>query len=371
MKIELSLADPSDDKALRQLLQKNILEGHLGVSFRREPNYFTAAAIQGKTYEIIKGTDTATQALVGLAGRFTYPAYVNGEKTSLGYLAELRIAPEYRSGLLMARGFRLLRQLHQQSPVNYYTTMILDGNIKAFNTLTTQRAGLPAYIPQGRVLTPAIHLDMPKKALSLANVTVEKAHSGNIAAVFDFINRVQSQKQFAPYYQVSDLGTPRLQGLSANDFYVAIKNNQIIGVVAAWEQSDFRQIYVEKYSPTLKAIKPFYNVLSLMTPLKPLPKTGSIIPYFYLSFIAIKDNDADVFRLLLNTLYRERYRGKWHYFICGLHEDDDLSSVLSEYRRIESCGHLFTVDLDNTDQNTDQSTHQLDNKIPYIEIATL
>ncbi len=363
MQVELSLADAGDDDALKQLLRKNIVNGRLGVSFRREPTYFSAAAIQGESYEIIKGTDTKSRHLVGLAGRFTYPAYINGEKTTLGYLAELRIDAKYRSGLLLARGFRLLRQLHRQSPVSCYTTMILEGNIKAFSSLTTNRADLPEYVPQGCVLTPAIHLDMPKRALSLPRVHIEKAHSGNIARVFDFVNRQRAKKQFSPYYHVNDLHTPRLRGLSAGDFYLAIKDNRIIGVVAAWEQTDFRQVHVEKYSPVLKAIKPLYNLLSLLTPLKPLPKTGAIIPYFYLAFIAIQDNDPDIFRLLLNALYRERYRGKWHYFICGLHESDRLASVLSDYRRIESKGHLFTVNL--------SKAITLDNRIPYIEVATL
>ncbi len=363
MQIELSLATAGDDAALRQLLRNNILDGNIGVSFRREPSYFTAAGIQGETYEIIKGTDTTTQEIVGLGGRFTYPAYLNGGKTTLGYLAELRIDPRYRSGLGLARGFRLLRQLHQRAPVDCYTTMILDGNLKAFNALTTQRAGLPAYVPQGRVLTPAIHLDMPKKALTMPRVSIEKAHTGNIAKVFDFIHQHYPNKQFAPYYQVSDLGTPRLQGLSAEDFYLAIKDNEIIGVIAAWEQSDFRQVHVEKYSPALKAIKPLYNLLSLMTPLKALPKTGAMIPYFYLSFVAIQNNDPEIFRLLLNALYREHYRGKWHYFICGLHEADALASVLDDYRRIDSCGHLFSVNLGEP--------IALDDKVPYIEAATL
>lgn len=363
MRVKLSLAEFSDDAALRQLLRKNILDGHFGVSFRREPSYFTAAAIQGERYEIIKGTDNKTQEIIGLAGRFTYPAYLNGKKTTLGYLAELRVASQYRNGLYVARGFRFLQQLHQQSPVSCYTTMILDGNEKAFNTLTTQRAGLPQYTPQGRVLTPAIHLDMPKKALSLPHVSVAKAHAGNIKEVFAFIQQQHAKKQFSPYYDVTDLSTARLRGLSASDFYIAIKDNQIIGVIAAWEQTDFRQIHLEKYSATLAAVKPLYNLLSLMTPLKRLPEPGGMIPYFYLSFIAIQNNDEAVFRLLLNTLYRERYRGKWHYFICGLHEDDGLLSVLSDYRRIESSGHLFTVSLERA--------IALDRKTPYVEIATL
>lgn len=361
--IQLALANENDDLSLRRLLRQNVMDGHFGVSFRREPSYFTAAATQGKTYEIIKGTDTTTKALVGLAGRFTYPAYLNGEPTTLGYLAELRIAPEYRNGLSLARGFRFLRQLHQQSPVPCYTTMILDGNQKAFDSLTTERAGLPKYTPQGRILTPAIHLDRAKKALFLPHVSIEKAHNGNIDKVFNFINQQRKQQQFAPHYTVADLASPRLRGLSADDFYIAVKDNNIIGVIAAWEQTAFRQVHLERYSPTLKMVKPFYNLLSRLTPLKALPAEGEKIPYFYLAFIAIKNNDCAVFRLLLNALYRERYRGAWHYFICGLHENDALASVLNDYRRINSHGHLYSVSLGDE--------VVLDNRLPFVEIATI
>lgn len=363
MQVKLSLAEPDDDAALRQLLRQNVLDGHFGVTFRREPSYFMASAIQGQRYEIIKGTDTRTQNIVGLAGRFTYPAYINGKKTTLGYLAELRVAPPYRNGLHVARGFRFLRQLHQQSPVCCYTTMILEGNEKALKTLTGERAGLPAYTPQGRMLTPAIHLDFSKKSLSLPHVTVEKAHNGNIDEVFEFINQQQASKQFAPYYTAADLTTPRLRGLSAEDFYLAVKDNKITGVIAAWNQSDFRQVHVEKYSRPLQAIKPIYNLMSLMTPLKALPECGEKIPYFYLSFVAIKNSDRAIFRLLLNALYRDRHQGQWHYFICGLHESDPLAEVLEDYRRIKGYGNLFSVCLD------DGIT--LSNQTPYVEIATI
>ncbi|WP_419612165.1 hypothetical protein, partial [Thiolapillus sp.] len=56
------------------------------------------------------------------------PAWINGSTQHLGYLADLRGDPAYRGSTLLARGYRFLRQLHEDDPVPLYYSLILDGN---------------------------------------------------------------------------------------------------------------------------------------------------------------------------------------------------------------------------------------------------
>ncbi len=366
-RFEFSLATSSDDAALRARMAQDVLEGNIAVSFRREPDYFAGAALQGQQMQVIKCVDKISGQLVGMGARLSSPAWVNGQKRTLGYLADLRGDPAYRGGTLLARGYRFLRQLHEQQPLPLYYSVILEGNRPALETIASGRAGLPCYRPLGRMLTPAIHLDLPRRIRRQKGVTVERAQPSQLPQVFAFISRCYSRKQLAPVYTPEDLQTGRLRGLQAEDIWVATKENQIIGVLAAWDQKGIRQTHVESYSPSLRLMRPAYNLLAHLSPLKPLPEPGARLPYFYLALCAIADDDAGIFRVLLSHLYAHYRKGPWHYCIAGLHETSPLAAVLKDYRRVPAAGHLFVVHYPE-----DQTAFDvLDGRVPHVEMGAV
>ncbi|HIP81713.1 MAG TPA: hypothetical protein EYH16_04805 [Leucothrix mucor] len=364
---EFTLATKADDASLRERMSHDAMEGTIDVSFRREPCYFAGAGVQGETIQIIKCVDKKKQCIAGIGARMTSDVYINGLRQRMGYLSDLRAAPDYRKSTLLARGYRYLRQLHQADPVPLYTTVILDGNQQALDNLTDARAGLPRYQNKGRILTPAIHLDFKHKPFKLSGVEIQLADKQSLNEVFEFVQKQYAKKQFAPYYQASDLEGARLKGLRPEDIYVARKNQKIVGVVAAWDQRAFRQTHIEGYNGGLKLIRPFYNMIAKFTPLKALPDKGKAVPYFYLALTAIKGDNPDVFKALLSKLYDDKRNGEWHYFIAGLHERSPLQTVLSEFRSIKAAGHLFIVHY------PDESAffNQLDARIPHIEMGAI
>ncbi len=366
-RFSFTLATKNDDALLRERMRHDAMEGAISVSFRREPSYFVGTKVQGEQVQVIKCIDNKKNKLAGLGARLTLDVFINGQRQRIGYLSDLRGAPEYRNGLLLARGYHYLQGLHQADHVPLYTSLILQGNHLALRNLTKPRAGLPLYKDWGKIMTPAIHLDIKRKMFSLDGVTIRCADEASIDEVFRFIQQQYAHKQFAPFYQASDLNNGRLNGLNIDDIYVARQGDTIVGVIAAWDQSDFRQTHIEGYSLGLKVIRPFYNALATISALKPLPKKGGVVPYFYLALTAITGDDLDVFRALLSRLYNDKRQGKWHYFISGLHQLNPLSKVLDEYRSIKASGHLFTVYYPE-----DETYYQkLDDRIPHIEIGAI
>ena len=323
--------------------------------------------MQGDSFQVIKCTDKNSGKIVGLGSRLTTTIFVNGNPHKMGYLADLRLQSDYRNSTILPRGYRFLRQLHQANPVPLYYSVILDGNQQALKNLLGGRAGLPHYRDLGLILTPAIHLDFPKPRIRIPGIQFERGRQDQLPEILKFLQTWQAKKQFSPCYRLEDFGSSRLQGLSAEDFYLAIKDNQIVGTAAAWDQREFRQTYVEQYSPQLALMRPVYNLLAKLTPLKPLPDPGSKIPYFYLSFVAVAENDPEIFRGLVRAVYCDRTASPSHYFIAGLHESDPLSTVLKEYRRIEAAGRLFAVYY----PDGEPFFKQLDGRIPYVEMATV
>jgi hypothetical protein len=366
-RFEFALATPKDDAQLRQRMAADWMEGTISVSFRREPEYFAGSHVQGESFEVIKCTDNQTGQIIGLGCRLIQKAFINGTPERLGLLADLRADRNFRHGTLVARGYRFLRKLHDADPVPLYYSLILDGNEAALNNLVGGRAGLPQYQDLGLILTPAIHLDFAKPEIKVAGVQFQRGKREHLGEIVRFVHQWHSQKQFAPCYQLADFDSPRLKGLAAEDFYLAIKGDRIVGTVAAWNQRDFRQTHIEKYSPSLALARPFYNLLARLTPLKPLPNPGQAVPYFYLALAAVEENNPEIFRGLLRYLYCDRHTAPWHYFIAGLHEADPLAAILKEYRQIAAGGRLFAIYYPDGEARF----KQLDKRIPYIEMAAI
>lgn len=365
MSIHIQLAQAEDDAKLRALLRENVMEGEIGVSFRREPSYFAVSRIQGASAQVFKGVNTQTGELAGLGARFRLPAYVNGELMDIGYLADLRLNVAYRAGLTLQRSYDFLRQQHAQQPLPVYTTMILKDNHLALNALTRNRARLPPYLPLGLVHTPMLLLGWQKAEYRVDGIHIRQAEPADTSAVFQFINQQHQRRQFAPYYCPDDLVNGRLHGLRIQDFYLACKENgQIVGALAVWEQSAFRQIHVEHYRGIWRYFRPIYNGLCRFTPFAPLPAVSEKLRCAYISLLAIEHDDLAVCRALLRTVYRAHCGGGWHYLVCAFHERDPLLPVLADYAKISAGGYLFQVQFD-------EQPFALDGRVPYVEAGAL
>ncbi len=362
-----ALATEEDDDALRHRMTQDIMEGPISVSFRREPGYFAGSLLQGAQTQVITCTDQLSNTIVGIGTRATLPTYINGSVARTGYLCDLRGDASARGGLLLARGYRYLKQLHEADPLPLYYTMILDGNEKALELLGSGRANLPCYRAMGRVNTPAILFGRKRKFKSDPSLHLGTPQPADMEAVLSFVNRCNQRYQFAPVFDLGDFNNGRLAGLSCEDFTVAWCGNKITGVTACWDQRATRQIHIEKYSAALRVARPLYNRLANIIAYKPLPSVGQSLACVYLSMVAIENDDATVFSNLLEHIYASRRNGPWQMCFAGLHEDHPLNRVLDGFRQIKAAGQLFAVHWPEDQYAFDQ----LDRRIPHVEAGAL
>ena len=362
--VSFQAASAADDADLRRLLRDNPMQqGGLTLSFRREPSYFAACSVLGQSAEVFVGRDTQTGALAGVGARYHLLAFINGQAQSIVYLADLRVQTAYRNSIHLRRAYQFLRQRHAADPAPVYTTMILQDNRAALATIAAQRAGLPPYHPQGTVHTPLILLGRQKPALA-APCAIRRATAADWAAIVAFLNRENARYQFAPVYHENDLTNGRLREMQPENILLAEANGSIIGTIALWQQSAFRQLHIDAYHGAWRFIRPVYNALARLTPLAPLPRAGEALKYAYLSLMAVQNDDLAVFRALLRQAYRASHGTGLHYLIGAFHERHPLRPAFADYAGIPSGGPLFTVQFDG-------EPYPLDGRVPYIDAAAI
>ena len=104
------VAQPEDDAQLRDVLAATPMDGHVRVSFRRDPDYFSASVVEGPFRQTLVARDG--DLVAGIGCRSIRSRYVNGVPMPIGYLSGLRLRPPYRGSSLLGRGYRYLHTLH-------------------------------------------------------------------------------------------------------------------------------------------------------------------------------------------------------------------------------------------------------------------
>lgn len=324
------LATPADDEDLRQVIAQTAMPGRIQVAFRREPNFFAAAAVEGHATQVVAARDTTTGRVVGFGCRSLRNVYVNGKPRQVGYLSGLRLLAEHRRIGLVARGFTFFRQLHADGEAGFYLTTISEDNGGAMNTLLGGRAGLPRYNDYGRYLTAVLPARrLPSKARS----NVSFATDEDVSDVVSFWQSHGPERQFFPVYRADDFRAQgALRGLAASDIVVARIGGAIVGTLALWDQRSYRQVVVSGYGGVLRALRPWYNAWAAMRRVPRLPPPGSTLDCLTAAAIVVADQRPDVLAALLDrALAAAAERGVPRVMI-GLHETDPLLGELSRFR---------------------------------------
>lgn len=361
---EISLATAADDRELRELLRNSPVHGPISVTFEREPSFFDSCHIRGNFFQVCVGRDGRTGRIIGLGTRSVAAGFINGEPSPVGYLADLRLEQDYRGGTLVARGYRFLRQLQADGRSRLYTTVIFSENHAALTTIASGRAGLPTYHDQGTIHCPGINIRRALPAIDSGGEIVRGCED-LLPEIVECLNRHNRRRQFAPVHTV-EMFHNRWQTFRVEDFHVAMRGSNVVGVVGCWDQRSFKQTRVAGYGSRLRWMVPLANALRPITSAPRYPKIGEEVPYFYLSFIAIDHDNIEVFRALLRSAYNAAAGTGFLYAMVGLHERDPLLPALRDYSLTPFSGRLFCV----TFEDGDEAANALDGRVPYLEAAT-
>lgn len=366
-RVVFALAEEYDEADLLRIMAEIAMPGNIQIAYRREPSFRDALCVQGRITQTIVGRSAVDGRVVGMGTRCIKPAYINGQRSNVGHLGNLRVDEHYRGMVYLARGYKALKQQHQDGQAKVYLSSMLNDNVKALK-LTTGRASLPVYHDIGRIQNAAISLSQQPPRVAEKHLSICEADATHLAQIMDFLNSEGRKRQFFPCYSEDDILDDRglLRGLALGDIVVASCKNQIVGVVAAWDQRAFRRSVVAGYSSWLKGVRPLYNIWARAVKMPILPREGETLKYCYLSLVCIRGDEQEVFLQLLAELMC-RKREQFSFLMAGLHKCDPLLPALAHVRSRMFSSHLFCVCW----EDGEQVFASLDGRCPYIELGSL
>ena len=367
--IDFRLATITDDPDLRQLLRENPMQGEISVSLEREPDLFMAGSIEGERHHTIVARDRSRGRPVGMASRSVYSGFLNGRPSLLGYLSQLRVDRQYRGRAgLLSQGYALMRSLRTGSDQPFDLTTIVSDNHKARRVLGAGLSGIPTYQELEPFTTLMLPLWRNKKTRLPKDCAIERGSAGHVEDIAACLERNRVRYQFAPRWTPQDLLSPeRSRGLAPEDFFVAVRRGTVIGCVALWDQSGFKQIVVRNYGATMRRWRPIVEISARLLGTPRLPSPGRPIPHVYLSHVAIDDDSVVVFGALLARAYNEARARRHACLVAGFAERHPFLKVVRRYRAWTYSSILYAVCW----EGGKAAVERIDRRVPHLEVGLL
>jgi hypothetical protein len=370
-KITLHLANPSDDPELRELLRENPIPGKISVSFEREPNYFIGAKLGCVSNQTIIARDRKGGEIIAMGSRSMRNVYLNGTVQLVGYLGELRISQPYRvMRRALTKAYTFIHQLHQDRQVPFYITSIIEDNLPARRLFSRGLPGLPRYQEYARMHTLAIYSRRRRRELPLPDgLQLVRGSSKHKDEIIACLQRNGPRYQFAPYWDRNSLfNLQTTPDLAPEDFTLVLDNEKVLGCLALWDQSRYKQTVVRSYAKPLARWRGLVNVGGRLMGWPVLPSPYEPFHFSYASHLAVDDDNPEIFAPILRALYNHAANQGNSYFMIGLSEASPfLPLVTTSYQHIEYPSQLYLVAWDDGIEHISQ----VDDRVPGMEIAIL
>jgi hypothetical protein len=236
---------------------------------------------------------------------------------------------------------------------------IISDNKKAISILESRRANLPNYQKLGKYITYLI----PKQKVKLSKeFEIYKGDDFSLNEILNFINFQGKKKQFFPKYKKEDFNSSYLKDLNLNDFYIACKNNKIVGVLALWDQSKFKQTRIVGYSNLIKFLRLINNFFSYFFNLSKLIKKNELVNSKIVTMPACVNNDPEILKFLISHALKELSSDN---LLIGLSTQDNLALGLKKLKKRKYLSNIYVVSFEDFDISS------LKQKVPYLELGSL
>ncbi len=341
---EIRQSRPEDSPALLNLINQTPQEGQVHLNFERQPNFFHATQVTTTQPDVWVMIDPKSNAVVASFSIGKREVYVGGKKRLTRYGSDLRIHQEYRGGRNLVRVFKKHRELMRDE---WMQTVILADNNKSKNTVASGRLSLPTYYEFGQFRTHMI--DLQKKQYKTVSCLVRHASNEDKYIMQEFFDKNAPLKNFYPCYDFAKIGTSDnyYRDISIEDFFLAFRGEQLIGICGVWNQKAFKQTRFVSYQGKMKLLRYINNIKNSLLGGLQLPMPGSLANYLGVHSVLCTGNDASTFKDLLNFILKTFHGSQYEALILGFDVRDPLHQAVAGLKSYQLLSNHYLVSYDS------------------------
>jgi predicted N-acetyltransferase YhbS len=331
----IRMAQPDDDAALCRIFEETPLRGSFDIALERNPSYFTSQSL-ALQHDVFVGVRDG--AIIGCGARIVREAWWQGEAQRVAYLGDLRCHPsmQRRAGWLIREGYQTLATVQEKTPAAVTWSAIFEENAIARRMVSKGVTGMPEYIDRGRLLCPILLVPRRAKVRLPDGFSLEVGNDAE--EIGEFLQTQWQHRPLAPVLREDDF-LRKMMG----DFLVLRRSGELIGVVALWDVRAEKQVRMIAARGWLARLRRPLNLVARGMGWPELPEDGDILPMAYLSFLAVKQDDAGLAEILIRAARVDAARRGIHFLCACAHETHPFASILQRFLAIPSHGRLYQV----------------------------
>ncbi len=327
--ITYRLATPSDNQQLLELTSGAGMDGEISLRIDRQPDFFRLLKLRGDS-KVFVAVDNDT--IIGSVCVSLQQVFVGGQISPVQYIGDLRVATSFRNNGI---GLQLCNEAANyvlSTGTDLVFLTVAKGNTKPFSFFKN-RPNIPDFESVGSF---NIHQFIGKKRRSLHSAyKIERAPPSD--ELIQFLNSHSCKYQLG-----SVITTEKLQ---STDSFVIRHNNKIIAAMCLIDTMGFKQNVVTSVSSKLKFLIKTINATYKISGVSRMPLVNQPIRMIYIRYLAVKDNDKQVVRLMLAFARNIAYDKEYSFVSIGLNEKDPMNKYFSGMFKFtfNSVGMLLSV----------------------------
>ncbi|MBQ7939345.1 MAG: hypothetical protein IJ281_03110 [Clostridia bacterium] len=323
-------ASPADGKEILRVLESSAAKGSIELIYTRRPDAYASYRKDAAEAHVFVSRDG--DRVIGTCAELVREVYIGGEVCRAAYICGLKKDAEYAGGV--GFGARLIREL-QRDDVDCYFCSVVEENADARRMFEKSRRLLAMKPITGYttyIVSPAVRIQAPKHTLAF-----RRAAGNDTERLIDFLNAEGKKKDMFPVVKTFD----SFCNLRVEDFYLLLDGETIVAAAALWNQTEYKQYVVKRYSRWMKLARMANPLLSALRYIK-LPQENEPLAFPMLSFFLCKNDSADHYRIFLDGIRRE-IKKEYGMFVIGLPHGHAASSIMDNLPSIRFSTKLYEI----------------------------
>ena len=321
-------ATAEDNRGLLALAASCSMRGDMTLRIQREPDFFALNRLEGSDWHV--GVIDADYRVAGCIATSLRDVYLNGIEALIGYVGDLKVHPIYRNAKVADALSNYAGARMDALPDGTPTLItVLAGN-KAMERRLSGPRGVPDFEWLATIRSHSIPVLWKRRMRVASTVTVERAKWSDLNQMVGLWNQVARARQFAPVLDAHSLAQwiRQAPGLDISSYLLArSREGELLGFLALWDQSSFKQMYVERYSRRMSVVAALANAITPRFGGARLARPGEQMCFQTALHVCVPGESPETLKSLLVAGHNGLRNTSCAFFNIGIDIADPLSSA--------------------------------------------